>query len=109
MNPTGIADSRFYRRRGPFSAAEVAMAIGSPCPGSEAMLSGVAPLQNAVASDISFLDSARYKHLLEDTSAGAVIVEPALADCVPATAVPIFTASASDAWAKVVRLFHPLP
>ncbi len=109
MTVTGIADSRFYRRRGPFSASEVAMAIGSPCPGSQAMLSGVAPLQHAAASDISFLDGARYKRLLQDTSAGAVIVEPALADCVPPTAVPIFAASASDAWAKVVRMFHPAP
>jgi UDP-3-O-[3-hydroxymyristoyl] glucosamine N-acyltransferase len=109
MSVQGIADSRFYRRRGPFSAAEVAMAIGSTCPGSQTMLSGVAPLQNAGASEISFLDSARYKRLLRDTSAGAVIVEPALADCVPSTAVAIFTPSASDAWAKVVRLFHPLP
>ena len=73
------------------------------------MLSGVAPLQHAAASDISFLDSIRYKRLLQDTSAGAVVVEPALADCVPVTAVAIFTASASEAWAKVVRLFHPLP
>ena len=109
MTPNGIADSRFYRRRGPFSAAEVATAIGSPCPRSQAMFSGVAPLQHASASDISFLDGARYKRLLQDTSAGAVVVEPALADCVPVTAVAIFTPSASDAWAKVVRLFHPLP
>jgi UDP-3-O-[3-hydroxymyristoyl] glucosamine N-acyltransferase len=108
MNPNGIADGRFYRRRGPFSAAEVARAIGAPCPGSQAMLSGVAPLQHAGASDISFLDSARYKRLLEDTSAGAVVVEPALADCVPLTAVAIFAPSASEAWAKVVRLFHPV-
>ncbi|MGZ3273522.1 MAG: UDP-3-O-(3-hydroxymyristoyl)glucosamine N-acyltransferase [Caulobacteraceae bacterium] len=105
----GIADSRFYRRQGPYTAAQLATAIGSPCPNSEAMISGVAPLQNAAASDISFLDGARYKRLLQDTGAGAVIVEPSLADCVPATAVAIFTASAPEAWAKVVRLFHPLP
>ncbi len=109
MIPNGIADSRFYPRRGPFSAAEVAMAIGAPSPASQTMLSGVAPLQHAAASDISFLDSARYKRLLQGTSAGAVIVDPALADCVPPTAVAIFTTSTSDAWAKVVRLFHPLP
>ena len=109
MKHNGIADSRFYRRRGPYSVAEVATAIGSSCPGSEAMLSGVAPLQNAASCDISFLDSARYKGLLQGTSAGAVIVEPSMADCVPPTAVPIFTASAPEAWAKVVRLFHPLP
>jgi UDP-3-O-[3-hydroxymyristoyl] glucosamine N-acyltransferase len=109
MRANGIADSRFYRRHGPFSTAEVALAIGSPCPGSQAMLSGVAPLQHAGASDISFLDSARYKRLLQDTCAGAVVVEPGLADCVPRTAVALFTPSAAEAWAKVVRLFHPLP
>jgi UDP-3-O-[3-hydroxymyristoyl] glucosamine N-acyltransferase len=109
MNPNGIADGRFYSRRGPFSAAEVALAIGSPCPGSQAMLSGVAPLQHAGASDISFLDSGRYKRLLEGTSAGAVVVEPGLADSVPKTAVAIVTSSPSDAWSKVVRLFHPTP
>jgi UDP-3-O-[3-hydroxymyristoyl] glucosamine N-acyltransferase len=109
MKANDIGDSRFYRRQGPYSATEIATAIGSPRPGSETMLSGVAPLQHAAASDISFLDGARYKRLLQGTSAGAVIVEPALADCVPPTAVPIFVSSASEAWTKVVRLFHPLP
>jgi UDP-3-O-[3-hydroxymyristoyl] glucosamine N-acyltransferase len=103
-----LGDGRFYRRQGPFSAAEVASAVGAACPRSNAMLSGVAPLQCAGATDISFLDSARYERLLRDTAAGAVIVEPKLADSVPKGAAPIVVASASEAWAKVVRLFHPL-
>jgi len=109
MTTAGIADGRFYSRRGPFSAAEVATAIGSPQPCADAMLTGVAPLQNAGASEISFLDSARYTRLLQDTSAGAVLIEPALADFVPSNVVAIYAPSASEAWAKVVRLFHPLP
>ena len=108
MTAHAVGDSRFYRRQGPFSVAEVASLIGAPCPGSNAMISGVAPLQCASASDISFLDSARYERLLQATGAGAVIVEPTLADRVPDGAVPIVTPSASEAWAKVVRLFHPL-
>jgi UDP-3-O-[3-hydroxymyristoyl] glucosamine N-acyltransferase len=108
MTAHAIGDSRFYRRQGPFSVAEVATLVGAPCPGSKAMISGVAPLQCAGASDISFLDSARYERLLHDTCAGAVIVEPTLADRVPEGAVPIVTPSAAEAWAKVVRLFHPL-
>jgi UDP-3-O-[3-hydroxymyristoyl] glucosamine N-acyltransferase len=110
MTTCGLGDSRFYRRSGPFSAAEVAFAVGAPCPGSQAILSGVAPLQGAGTADISFLDGARYTRLLQNTSAGAVIVDPSLADWVPAGTVPIVvTSSTSEAWAKVVRLFHPLP
>ncbi len=108
MTAQPIGDSRFYRRHGPFSVAEVASLIGAPCPGSNAMLSGVAPLQCAGASEISFLDSARYERLLQDTCAGAVIVEPGLVDRVPQGAAILVTPSASEAWAKVVRLFHPL-
>jgi UDP-3-O-[3-hydroxymyristoyl] glucosamine N-acyltransferase len=107
MTAHSIGDSRFYRRQGPFSIAEVASLIGAPCPGSNAMISGVAPLQCAGATDISFLDGARYERLLQDTSAGAVIVEPALAHFVPDGVAPIVAASATEAWAKVVRLFHP--
>jgi len=88
--------------------AELALAVGATCPDSKTMLSGVAPLQCAGISDVSFLDSRRYSRLLQNTSAGAVIVEPALADCVPANTVPIVTTMASDAWAKVVGLFHPV-
>ena len=109
MTAHPIADSRFYRRHGPFSIAEVALAIGGTSPGSDAMISGVAPLQCAGPADISYLDSGRYARLLQDTHAGAVIVEPAQADSVPPGAVPIVTRSASEAWDKVVRLFHPLP
>lgn len=109
MRPDGLGDSRFYRRGGPFSAAELATAIGAPCPGSDAVLSGVAPLQSAGADDVSFLDSPRYARVLQGTSAGAVIVDPTLVGWVPPNTVPIVTPSASEAWAKVVRLFHPLP
>lgn len=109
MTHAPLGDGRFYRRSGPFSVGEVASAIGARCPASDVVLSGVAPLQNAEASEISFLDGPRYARLLQSTSAGAVIVDAKLADFVPRTTVPIFVDSASEAWDRVVRLFHPLP
>jgi UDP-3-O-[3-hydroxymyristoyl] glucosamine N-acyltransferase len=109
MTAHDLGDGRFYRRHGPFTITEVASAIGARCVDSNAMISGVAPLQYAGASDISFLDGARHARLLKESAAGAVIIDPSLADCVPSHTLPIFTSSTADAWAKVVRLFHPLP
>jgi UDP-3-O-[3-hydroxymyristoyl] glucosamine N-acyltransferase len=44
---------------------------------------------------------------LEKTGAGAVVVDPALADYVPASAVPILSSEVYAAWARVAALFHP--
>ena len=73
------------------------------------MLSGVAPLQAAGPDQVSFLDNKRYLPALAETSAGAVIIHPDLADRVPATSVAIVTDEPYLAWAKVAALFHPLP
>ena len=102
-----IADSRFYPRRGPFSAAEVAKAIGSPSRGSETMLTGVAPLQHAAASDISFLDNRRYLAFLGKSLAGAIIVHPDLQSDLPHSPAAIVTVEPYAACARVCALFHP--
>ena len=53
------------------------------------MLTGVAPLQTAEPSEVSFLDNRKYAAALAETRAGAVIVHPDMADRVPPTAVAI--------------------
>jgi UDP-3-O-[3-hydroxymyristoyl] glucosamine N-acyltransferase len=73
------------------------------------MFRGVAPLAVAEAADVSFLDNRKYLAALEKTRAGAVIVDPGLADRVPASAVPILTTEVYAAWARVATLFHPPP
>ena len=73
------------------------------------MLTGVAPLQTAEPSEVSFLDNRKYAAALAETRAGAVIVHPDMADRVPPTAVAIVADEPYAAWARVAALFHPLP
>ena len=53
------------------------------------MLTGVAPLQTAEPTEVSFLDNRKYAAALAETRAGAVIVHPDMAERVPPTAVAI--------------------
>lgn len=73
------------------------------------MFSAVAPLQTAQAEHVSFLDNRRYLGALRETKAGAVLLQPSLADEVPAGTIAITTLQPYVAWAKVCALFHPLP
>ena len=75
----------------PASSAEAARIAWRPwpmrrraeAPPRHLMLTGVAPLQTAEPSEVSFLDNRKYVAALADTRAGAVIVHPDMADKVP--------------------------
>lgn len=107
--PPIAGDPRFFRRSGPHSLASIADAAQAEAPPRRLMLSGVAPLQTAQPTDVSFLDNRKYAAVLAETQAGAVIVHPDMAARVPATAVAIVTTEPYVAWARVAALFHPLP
>jgi UDP-3-O-[3-hydroxymyristoyl] glucosamine N-acyltransferase len=66
-------------------------------------------LQSAGRDEVSFLDNRRYAVALEQTMAGAVIVQPQMEARVPAGTIAIVTASAYEGWARVAALFHPSP
>ncbi len=107
---SGAGDPRFYQRTGPHDLAAVAAAAAGAARGpADVMLLGIAPLQIAGPSEVSFLDNRRYAAALDQTRAGAVIVHPDLAARVPATAAAIVTAEPYEAWARVCALFHPRP
>jgi UDP-3-O-[3-hydroxymyristoyl] glucosamine N-acyltransferase len=106
---TPVGDPKFFRRTGPHSLAAVVDAAGAKAPPRRLMFRGVAPLGVAEAADVSFLDNRKYLAALENTRAGAVIVDPDLADRVPPSAVSIVTTEVYAAWAKVATLFHPPP
>ena len=56
--PTG--DARFFSRSGPHALATVATAAAGRAPPVDLILSGVAPLQTAGPTEVSFLDNRRY-------------------------------------------------
>ena len=103
------ADPRFFLRTGPHSFAAVAAVAGADSAGDGPMLHGVAPLQSAGPSEVSFLDNKQYASLLEATRAAAVIVHPTMAARVPPGSVALVTAEPYLAWARVAALFHPAP
>lgn len=74
---------------------------------AEAPLSGVAPLEDAGPSQVSFFSNARYKAALLATRAGAVIVGEDDAGLVPATAARLVCAQPYVAFAKASAIFHP--
>ena len=106
---TAAADPRFFRRSGPHPFAAVAAAAGVAEAGPGPLIHGVAALQAAGPSEVSFLDNRQYAPLLDSTAAGAVIVHPNMASRVPPGAVAIVTTEPYLAWARVAALFHPLP
>jgi UDP-3-O-[3-hydroxymyristoyl] glucosamine N-acyltransferase len=104
-----LGNTRFFRRSGPYPLAVVASAARGIADKVELLLEGVAPLQTAGPSEVSFLDNRRYASALDQTLAGAVIVHPDMVSRVPRTAVSIVTSEPYVAWARVAALFHPVP
>ena len=109
MVESTIGDARFFRRSGPYSLADVASTAGGVADEIELLLEGVAPLQTAAPTQVSFLDNRRYASALDQTSAGAVIVHPDMASRVPAGTVAVQTIEPYAAWARVAALFYPVP
>jgi len=105
--PEIAGDPRFFVRTGPHSLAAVAEVVGAEQPSATLMLSGVAPLQTAGPTEISFLDNPKYTAALAETAAGAVLVHPDMASRVPAGTVAIQTPRPYLAWARAAALFHP--
>ena len=104
-----MGNARFFRRSGPYPLGLVTDTAGGTAEDLELLLEGVAPLQTAGPSEVSFLDNQRYASALDQTLAGAVIVHPDMAARVPTGTVAILTIEPYAAWARVAALFYPVP
>jgi UDP-3-O-[3-hydroxymyristoyl] glucosamine N-acyltransferase len=106
-----MADPRFFNVSGPFSLRELAEIAGgdlSESADGDSLFSDVAPLGQASASDISFLDNKRYVESYTKSSAGACIVHPALALKAPDGMSLVLMADSYRGYARVARAFYPL-
>ena len=79
MTEAPMGDPRFFARSGPHALADIARVAGSTAPTIDRMFTGVAPLQSARQDQVSFLDNRRYAAALDQTMAGAVIVQASIA------------------------------
>lgn len=88
------------------TARAIAERIGARCEGPDRPLTGVASLENATASDLSFCTGGRYLAMLAATSAGAVVVREGLQ--VPEGCTALRHANPRLAYARAATAMLPL-
>lgn len=105
-----LGDARFFSRKGPFTLAEIAAAVGASLPAGAdpaRLFARAAPLDAAAADSISFLENARYAAALAASRAGACLMREAEAAKAPPGMLVLACAQPYLAWARVLALFHP--
>ena len=107
-----MADPRFFANAGPFTLGELArragVELGDPV-GAGKRITDVAPLDTAGPDHISFLDNKKYVDTFSVSRAGACIVHQLMASRAPAGIVLLLAADPYRAYAKVARIFYPVP
>ncbi len=107
-----MPDSRFFAPPRPMTLAEVAESAGAALrEGAETSrrFTGVAPLAQAGAADVSFLESAGHLDRLAAGAAGACFVTEALAERLTPGCEPLICAAPKAAFAALARRMYPEP
>lgn len=107
-----MVDTRFHRFAGPFSVTSILAAIKrddllAGLGGAELSISGVTELDLAGAGDLALAAHTNYIEELRSTSAGAVIVLPALHDVVPAHCLAIVSDKPHHLFADILDYLYP--
>lgn len=90
--------------------ADVASAVGGTLVGDpEARIAGIAPLDRATESDVTFLASARYAPELTQSRAAAVLVSPELKDAPGAVSNRVIVAKPHEAMLTLLPLLYRMP
>ena len=106
-----MADARFFQRAGPFTLTEIAASIGADLDDAargNLIITDVATLEDAEATDLSpFLDP-RYHTAYKATAAGAVLTTRKLGERTRPLAVGlVFSETARLNYVSVARMFYP--
>ncbi len=89
-----------------FTLSELAARVGGEVVGDGALqFEGVAPLDTAGPTDVSFFSNRKYRKAFEASKAGVVVVEPQ--ERAPEGRALLRVANAYLAFAKISTLFHP--
>ncbi len=73
------------------------------------LFEGVAPLDAATPSQVSFCEGRAYQAALSNTQAGLILVSANLASAVPAGSLAVVCRDPALAFGRVASLFHPVP
>ncbi|KQP09836.1 MAG: UDP-3-O-(3-hydroxymyristoyl)glucosamine N-acyltransferase [Methylobacterium sp.] len=103
-------DPIFFSANTTLSLGDIAEAAGVSLPSgidSTTILTGAASLETAAASDVAYMDNARYGDALARTRAGACLVAPRFAARVPAGTVALVLRDPYRVYAGLLARLHP--
>lgn len=107
-----MADPRFYAQTGPFTVMELCGALGARCVQQDLggrELAGVASIDTATSSDLTFLSDKKYRTSLGNSQAGACFLSEALLEFAPDGMAHLVVEDPQRAFADAIALFHPEP
>lgn len=107
-----MADQRFFKLAGPFTLGRLAEITGAGLSDPSAAgreIVDVAPLQDAGADHVSFLDNKKYIGEFKVTKAGACFTRPEMAEHAPAGTVCLTHKNPYKAYALAAQAFYPEP
>ncbi len=105
-----MADPRFFHRSSPLTLGQLAALSGATLSDETAsgrLVVDVAPLADATADHLSFLDNKKYVANFKVTGAGACFVRPEMAEHAPAGLVCLLTNNPYRAYALAAQAFYP--
>jgi UDP-3-O-[3-hydroxymyristoyl] glucosamine N-acyltransferase len=105
-----MSDSRFFKRPAGLTLREIAaLTRASPTPGAplDRRVRGIAALDEAGPTDLTFLDKPRYAAALKTTDAGICILAPRFANDAPAHVAVLIAAQPYQAFVEVARALFP--
>jgi UDP-3-O-[3-hydroxymyristoyl] glucosamine N-acyltransferase len=104
-----MADPQFFDRAGPFTLAEVLKISGAEASGADGsqVFDDVAALDNAGASQISFLDNVKYKDQFKITKAGACFIYPDMVEQAPSGLICLTSRAPYKSYALMAQAFYP--
>jgi UDP-3-O-[3-hydroxymyristoyl] glucosamine N-acyltransferase len=103
-----MADSRFHLKTEPKTLQELATLVEGEVKGDgNFVVYDVSSLDNAGTSDISFLDNAKYKDTFKNTSAGACVIDPKMAEFSPKACNLLISKNPYKSYALIAQAFYP--
>jgi UDP-3-O-[3-hydroxymyristoyl] glucosamine N-acyltransferase len=105
-----MSDPRFFKRPAGLTLGEIAAFTStSPAPGAplDRRVRGIAALDEAGPTDLTFLDKPRYAAALKTTHAGICILAPRFANDAPAQVAVLIAAQPYQAFVEVARALFP--
>ena len=101
-----MTEFSFFARAADFSVAEIAALTGAePCEGAESSrhITGVAPVDQATATDLTFVPETKFVAALQSTKAGAVLTAERFARHAPEGVAVLCVRKPYDAFVAVAR------